>query len=483
MRALGYVRVSSKEQATGDRYSLPAQRERLAEACAARGWQLVDVVCDAESGRRDDRRGYQAMLARLRAGEADAVLVRWLDRFGRRQREILARVWELRDLGIRVEATDEDIEEELILLIKAWMAGEEVRKLAERVRPAMAARAAEGKWSGAMPFGMRYSTSGRPEPDPDPRCRALDLAFELYDPDGTECLSLLGVCRRLNALGYRTPTGRPWTKGNLWPLLVNPILVGDLVAHGSEIADNHEGRVARERFERVGARLRARRRNRVSAAERPAVLAAGLLYCECGSRLLHTFTRPRGQKLYGMWGCPRHWGHLGCDGLGISDLALERELRRHLDGSALRAASPGEVVARAERELRRRLGAEAASRRAADLERDVARLRSAEGNLIDLVAEGLIDKRQFAERVGGVRERLRDAQAELRRHRAESDSAGLAERLGELRAIVGLLQAGELAGPDLRAIVAIAVERIVVGSAPGRQVRIAWRPGADALFG
>ena len=61
-------------------------------------------------------------------GNADVIVVQFLDRFGRNPREILQRYWELQDAGVSVVATDEDIKEELLLLIKAGIAGAESRR-------------------------------------------------------------------------------------------------------------------------------------------------------------------------------------------------------------------------------------------------------------------------------------------------------------------------------------------------------------------
>ena len=59
-------------------------------------------------------------------GNADVIVVQFLARFGRNPREILQRHWELQDAGVSVVATDEDIKEELLLLIKAGTAGAEI---------------------------------------------------------------------------------------------------------------------------------------------------------------------------------------------------------------------------------------------------------------------------------------------------------------------------------------------------------------------
>ena len=48
------------------------------------------------------------------AGNAEVIVVQFLDRFGRNSREILQRYWQLEDFGVQVVTTDEDIKEEVL---------------------------------------------------------------------------------------------------------------------------------------------------------------------------------------------------------------------------------------------------------------------------------------------------------------------------------------------------------------------------------
>lgn len=479
-RCLTYIRVSSKEQAAGDRYSLPEQDRRLREHAGQRGYTVVGAHQDVESGRRDDRASYQQMLTRLRRGEADVVLVRWLDRFGRNPREILSRIWELEDLGIRVEASDEDLSHELIRLIRAWQTGEESRKIRDRVIPTMRARAQEGKWSGAIPFGYAYSKDGKPVPLSDERYRSVDLAFAWYDPECQERLSIRELARRLTAEGYRSPWGRAWSPTIVHNILVNPIYCGDLSAHGVLIRDNHEARVSRAQWERVQARLRSRRRNCTSWQERPEVLAAGLLYCGvCGSRMGHTFTRGNSAvSMYGYWGCPRRWLQHDCPQLGVSDMALAQILRERLRAIVLPPTD--ELMGEAERQARTALGADDATARLRRLEDEIARLRRTEDNLIDMRARDEINRRQFGERIDPVRQQLVEIEGKLRCARTESGLADLPAMLTQLREIVELLRTSELHDPVLRVLVGMMVERMTIGA--DRGVTIRWRPGAALLL-
>ena len=95
--------------------------------------QFVNLV----SGRRDDRKEYLRMVDYALAGNTEVIVVQFLDRFGRNPREILQRYWQLGDFGVQVVTTDEDIKEELLLLIKASIAGAESKRTSERVRTNM----------------------------------------------------------------------------------------------------------------------------------------------------------------------------------------------------------------------------------------------------------------------------------------------------------------------------------------------------------
>ena len=88
------------------------------------------------------------------AGNADVIVVQFLDRFGRNSREILQRYWQLEDFGVQVVTTHEDIKEELLLLIKAGIAGAERKRTSERVRANMSRAVEKGVHATRVPFGL-----------------------------------------------------------------------------------------------------------------------------------------------------------------------------------------------------------------------------------------------------------------------------------------------------------------------------------------
>lgn len=83
MKVIGYVRVSTAEQAR-DGFSLDAQHKAIEAECERRGWELVEVIeDDGYTGRNDDRPGLQRALRLLAKRKAKAVVVARLDRLAR----------------------------------------------------------------------------------------------------------------------------------------------------------------------------------------------------------------------------------------------------------------------------------------------------------------------------------------------------------------------------------------------------------------
>ena len=90
--AIGYVRVSTQEQAS-EGVSLDAQRDRLTAYCKMNGIKLIDIKADEGiSGSTLERPGLQAALQMLKRGRANTLLVAKLDRLSRSLRDVCALV-------------------------------------------------------------------------------------------------------------------------------------------------------------------------------------------------------------------------------------------------------------------------------------------------------------------------------------------------------------------------------------------------------
>jgi len=83
-RVIGYVRVSTDEQATSGA-GLAAQRKAIRDEADRRGWDLVQVVGEdaGASSATLERAGLQGALEHLDRGEAEVLVVAKLDRLSR----------------------------------------------------------------------------------------------------------------------------------------------------------------------------------------------------------------------------------------------------------------------------------------------------------------------------------------------------------------------------------------------------------------
>src|SRR5439155_209675 len=90
MRAVGYVRVSTAEQAA-EGYSLPAQQTAIEAYCKAQNWELVEVHPDAgRSGKSDPgREALMRMLADATSGQFEPVVFLKIDRLARNMKDLL----------------------------------------------------------------------------------------------------------------------------------------------------------------------------------------------------------------------------------------------------------------------------------------------------------------------------------------------------------------------------------------------------------
>lgn len=192
MKAIGYIRVSTEEQAQSG-LGLEAQRTRVTAYATAMGIELLDVVEDAGiSAKTMDRPGLQAVLARIASGEAEGLIVLKLDRLSRSVRDTLDLVQSSRDDGWRLISVNELLDTgtatgRAVVTILAALSEMEREQIGERTSAALQALKARGV------------KLGRPALEVDPF--AAELARGLH-ADG---MSASAIARELNAQGLRTP--------------------------------------------------------------------------------------------------------------------------------------------------------------------------------------------------------------------------------------------------------------------------------------
>jgi len=171
-RAVGYVRVSTREQAQ-EGVSLDAQTERIAAFCQAKGWELVAVYRDeGKSGKNLDRPGIQEMIHDLQAVQVGVVVVLKLDRLTRSVRDLGTLIEDI-FAGVSLVAVDGSLDSStasgrMVVNLLGSVGQWEREVIGERTRDALAYKRERGEWCGRIPYGFRVNPdTGKLEEDPE----------------------------------------------------------------------------------------------------------------------------------------------------------------------------------------------------------------------------------------------------------------------------------------------------------------------------
>lgn len=156
MRVLGYVRVSTEEQAES-KAGIEAQDAAIRAEVTRRGWELVDLRTDVASGKSMRKRDRLAETLRdLAAGRAEALVVAKLDRLSRSVLDFAAIMETAASEGWAVVVLDMGIDTttsngELMANIMISMAQWERRVIGERTKAGLAAVMSRGTHVGRKP--------------------------------------------------------------------------------------------------------------------------------------------------------------------------------------------------------------------------------------------------------------------------------------------------------------------------------------------
>jgi DNA invertase Pin-like site-specific DNA recombinase len=307
-----YTRKSSEEELEQEFNSLAAQRE----ACEAfirsqrhEGWVLAKSRYDdgGFSGGTLERPALQHLLADIRAGRIDIVVVYKVDRLTRSLADF-ARLVELFDaeavsfVSVTQQFNTTSSMGRLTLNVLLSFAQFEREVTGERIRDKIAASKKKGMWMGGnVPLG--YDADERTLVINPAEAETVRRIFALYRE--------LGCVRRVkeeaDGLGLRTKSsttangtergGKPFSRGHLYTVLSNPIYTGH-IAHKSELyPGQHLALIDDESWSTVRNQLAANTsadRRKAKAAE-PSLLA-GLLVDARGERLTPSHAVKKGRR-------------------------------------------------------------------------------------------------------------------------------------------------------------------------------------------
>lgn len=210
MKVIGYVRVSTEEQAQAG-LSLQAQAEKIKAYASLYDLELIDIVHDAgASAKTLDREGLQQVLTALKAGQAEGVIVAKLDRLTRSIVDLNKLIEEFFGEKAKKPTSLFSVADQvdtrtaggrLVLNILMSVAQWEREAIGERTKAALSYKKAQG---------MKLGRPKKIITDPQ-EIKTLNYIKKLR----AEGLSLRAIANRLTAEGYKTFRGGKWQAGTV----------------------------------------------------------------------------------------------------------------------------------------------------------------------------------------------------------------------------------------------------------------------------
>jgi len=321
VRCAIYTRKSTSEGLDMDFNTLDAQRESceaFIKSQQGMGWTaLPDQYDDGGfTGGNTDRPAFQRMVADIKEGKIDCVVVYKVDRLSRSLLDF-ARIMELFEkhdvsfVSITQEFNTSTSMGRLMLNILLSFAQFEREIISERTRDKIAAARKKGKWPGGSPvLGYDIDRTFHRLLVNEPEVEQVKKIFGLY----LENQSVMATVQNLNEMDIRTKSwvtkkgkplgGEPFDKARLYRLLTNVAYIGK-VPHKDQVYDaEHEAILDMETWEKTQMLLKTNgKTGGKHVRNKYGALLRGLVRCgSCGCAMVHTFTQ-KGDKHYRYYLC------------------------------------------------------------------------------------------------------------------------------------------------------------------------------------
>jgi site-specific DNA recombinase len=311
VRCAIYTRVSTDHGLEQDFNSLDAQHDAAQayiRSQAHAGWTLIRSRYDdgGFSGGSTDRPALQRLLADVKAGKVDVIVVYKVDRLTRSLADF-AKLVELFDgHGVSFVSVTQQFNTttsmgRLTLNVLLSFAQFEREITSERIRDKIAASKRKGLWvGGIVPLG--YAAKDRKIVVVGEESERVRTIFRRYLELGS--LNLLmadlrerGIVTKVRSLktGW-TIGGIPFTRGPLAHLLRNRFYIGEVAFKGEVLPGEQPAIIDRDLFDAVQAKLDEQRNNHGAERATSGSLLIGHLYDDRGNRMTPSHVRKDGIK-------------------------------------------------------------------------------------------------------------------------------------------------------------------------------------------
>ena len=208
MTAIGYVRVSTEDQAK-EGVSLDNQKSKIEAYCQLKDLELSEIVEDAGiSAKNLKRPGVQKVLRMARKKKVDAIVVYKLDRIFRSTVDALETTKMFDKWGVSFHSIEETLDTQsamgrFFFTLTAALAEMERRIIGERTKAALShKRSCNEKTGGDVPYGYDLTPAGLLIKNPTEQ-KVIRLIRRL----NKRGYSLRGICSELDKEGHKTKRG------------------------------------------------------------------------------------------------------------------------------------------------------------------------------------------------------------------------------------------------------------------------------------
>lgn len=410
INAVLYARYSSDMQREE---SITAQLRAGRDYCNKKKYNIVKEYYDeAYSGTNDNRPSFQEMLTDAKNGLFEIVVFHKVDRNSRNEYYYYFNKMRLTKYGVKLEYSAQSIDStpEGILMesMLVGFAAYYSRNLAKEVRKGMKENIYKGYFNGGVaPLG--YKIIDKKYVVDEYEAKAVRIIFDLYLKGN----GYIGIVKKLNDAGYKTRTGRQFSKHTLYELLNNPKYIGRYIfgraknTTPSGKRNNHAPLdedaiivdgvippiIEKEIFEKVAKKMQANKRQAGKYSAKHTYLLSGIIRCGvCGSAMQGTTTRNSSGNLFHYYRCGKKYssGTQVCNNKNINLVELENLIIEKIETNIFNSSNMDKLVEKLSLAYAKRMKSSRNEKTTLFNQKEKAVKRM--NNLYSIVEDGLADE-------------------------------------------------------------------------------------------
>lgn len=235
--AIGYIRVSTGQQATDEKYGIDVQKREILLYANNNGYNIVDWKVDEISGAKDDRPALNDILYgdEVTNPPFEAVIVFKNDRLARDTKLYFYYLYTLEKKNIKLLSTREEFTEgsdfaNIYRALLQFVAEQERKNIALRTGKGRSLKAQCGGYAGGRcPYGYRVE-NGRLLINESEK-PIVEYVFKRHD-EGTPMLT---IADELTELGYKTRKGTKFQNTSVRSIINNRPLYEGMYKYGKDM--------------------------------------------------------------------------------------------------------------------------------------------------------------------------------------------------------------------------------------------------------